>query len=152
MTHLTGVLYVRRGTVLRKLMHGAGHESDQRAGWIPSVTCQMDTSDMFFLVISTRNHMSSRCRRVWNDVSTENVLHMAGLGKACEIAVRDFEMNAIHNHKMKNTLLTLLRQKFEVYTDVRAASGAQKVIYDRLDGGCHVDISDMRRLVVCKSR
>ncbi len=44
-----GALYIRRGVQLEKLMHGAGHETNQRAG-------------------------------------TENVMEIAGLGKAAEIA------------------------------------------------------------------
>lgn len=54
-----GALYVRDGIVLEKLIHGADHEQNRRAG-------------------------------------TENVVEIAGLGKACEIAARD--MNAIGNH------------------------------------------------------
>ncbi|MDI7261340.1 MAG: cysteine desulfurase family protein [Thermodesulfobacteriota bacterium] len=46
-----GALYIREGTAIESLIHGAGHESGRRAG-------------------------------------TENVLLIAGLGKACEIAKR----------------------------------------------------------------
>ena len=47
-----GALYVRRGVQLEKLMHGANHERDLRAG-------------------------------------TENVIQVAGLGKACELIERN---------------------------------------------------------------
>jgi cysteine desulfurase NifS/selenium donor protein len=47
-----GVLFIRKGVSLEKLIHGADHEQNLRAG-------------------------------------TENVLEIAGLGKACEIALRD---------------------------------------------------------------
>lgn len=51
-----GALFIREGLILEKLIHGADHESDRRAG-------------------------------------TENVLLIAGFGKACEIAVRDLDKN-----------------------------------------------------------
>lgn len=51
-----GVLYKKRGVQLEKLIHGANHEMNMRAG-------------------------------------TENVLEIVGLGKACEIANRDFKKN-----------------------------------------------------------
>ena len=58
-----GALYIRSGMLPVKLMHGADHERNRRAG-------------------------------------TENVMEIAGLGKACEIAERDMEK--IHLH-MKTT-------------------------------------------------
>lgn len=51
-----GALFIRRGVTLQKLIHGANHEQNHRAG-------------------------------------TENVLEIVGLGKAAEIAKRDFEKN-----------------------------------------------------------
>ncbi len=51
-----GALYIKDGTELEKIMHGADHERNMRPG-------------------------------------TENVLEIAGLGKACEIARRDMENN-----------------------------------------------------------
>ena len=51
-----GALYIKDGTELEKMMHGADHERNMRPG-------------------------------------TENVLEIAGLGKACEIARRDLESN-----------------------------------------------------------
>jgi len=62
-----GALYVRKGVKLEKLIHGADHEMNRRAG-------------------------------------TENILEIAGLGKACEIAKRDLELNSIHVSSMRNTL------------------------------------------------
>ena len=51
-----GALYIKDGTELEKMMHGADHERNMRPG-------------------------------------TENVLEIAGLGKACEIGRRDLESN-----------------------------------------------------------
>jgi len=51
-----GALYIRKGTLIENLMHGAGQEKGIRPG-------------------------------------TENVIHTVGLGKACEIALRDFKQN-----------------------------------------------------------
>ena len=58
-----GVLYIRDGVKLSKILHGANHEHNLRPG-------------------------------------TENVLEIAGLGKAAEIAFRDLSLNA---EKMKQT-------------------------------------------------
>ena len=55
-----GALYVREGTSIESLIHGAGHESGRRAG-------------------------------------TENVLLIAGLGKACEIAKEYLKDDKIRN-------------------------------------------------------
>ncbi|MDP3432204.1 MAG: cysteine desulfurase family protein [Bacteroidota bacterium] len=54
-----GALYIRKGTRIENLMHGAGQEKGIRPG-------------------------------------TENVIHTVGLGKACEVALRDFKQNQ-HN-------------------------------------------------------
>lgn len=54
-----GALYIRAGILPVKLIHGADHERNRRAG-------------------------------------TENVMEIAGLGKACEIAERDLEKNYLH--------------------------------------------------------
>jgi cysteine desulfurase len=51
-----GALYIRKGTLIENLMHGAGQEKGIRPG-------------------------------------TENVMHIVGLGKACDIALRDFKQN-----------------------------------------------------------
>lgn len=62
-----GALYIREGVHLEKLIHGADHEQNLRAG-------------------------------------TENVPWIVGLGKACELAIRDMESNAAHSHKFCNLL------------------------------------------------
>jgi len=43
---------------------------------------------------------------------TENVVHMVGLGKACEIAKRDFDRNHQHMLSMRNRLLDGLKNNF----------------------------------------
>lgn len=62
-----GVLYVRPGVELQKLMHGANHERDRRAG-------------------------------------TENVIHMAGLGRACELIQHNLPEYARHMTAMRDRL------------------------------------------------
>ena len=62
-----GVLYVRPGVELEKLMHGANHEQDRRAG-------------------------------------TENVIHMAGLGKACELIEQNLPEYTRHMGAMRDRL------------------------------------------------
>jgi cysteine desulfurase NifS/selenium donor protein len=62
-----GVLYIRSGIFPGKMIHGADHERNRRAG-------------------------------------TENVLEIAGLGKACEIAGRDLEKNFAHMKTMRDML------------------------------------------------
>jgi cysteine desulfurase len=66
-----GALYVRRGVALEKMMLGADHERDRRAG-------------------------------------TENVLGIAGLGTAAEVALRDLGRNAAHMAKMRDRLQTAI--------------------------------------------
>ena len=62
-----GALYIRPGTRLEKLMHGANHEMDRRAG-------------------------------------TENVIHMAGLGKACELIEQNLHEYSRHMSAMRDRL------------------------------------------------
>jgi cysteine desulfurase len=69
-----GVLYVRRGLVLDRLMDGAAQEGGRRPG-------------------------------------TENVLEIAGLGKACEIARRDLMTNRAHMQRMRDRLERGLRER-----------------------------------------
>jgi cysteine desulfurase NifS/selenium donor protein len=69
-----GALYIRDGVTLEKLIHGADHEQNKRAG-------------------------------------TENVLEIAGLGKACEIALRDLDRNMEHMKKMRDLLHHYLMRK-----------------------------------------
>ncbi len=69
-----GVLFVRRGVQLEKLIHGAGHEKNRRAG-------------------------------------TENILEIAGLGQACEVAQRDLEKNVNHMRVLRERLRLGLQQR-----------------------------------------
>ena len=62
-----GALYIRPGVRLEKLMHGANHEQDRRAG-------------------------------------TENVIEMAGLGKACELIEQNLSQYADRMAKMRDLL------------------------------------------------
>jgi cysteine desulfurase len=66
-----GALFIRRGVQLQKLIHGANHEHNLRAG-------------------------------------TENVLEIAGLGKAAEIARRDLQHNAQYMQSMRDLLYEML--------------------------------------------
>ncbi len=69
-----GVLYVRRGVQLEKLMHGANHERDWRAG-------------------------------------TENVIHIVGLGAACQLIERNLESYQLNMAAMRERLELGLRAK-----------------------------------------
>jgi len=71
-----GVLYIKDGIELEKLMHGADHEMNYRAG-------------------------------------TENVILMAGLGKACEIANRYLWTNSAHLKQMRDRLQELIMNNVE---------------------------------------
>ena len=62
-----GALYIRPGVELAKLMHGASHEQNRRAG-------------------------------------TENVIEMAGLGKACELIEHNLANYADHMRAMRDRL------------------------------------------------
>ena len=62
-----GALYIRPGIRLEKLMHGANHEQDRRAG-------------------------------------TENVIEMAGLGKACELIEENLAEYARYMARMRDRL------------------------------------------------
>ena len=81
-----GALYVRPGVRLEKLMHGANHESNRRAG-------------------------------------TENVIEMAGLGRACELIERNLPGYARHMGEMRDRLEMVLR---ESGADVRVNGHPEK--------------------------
>jgi cysteine desulfurase NifS/selenium donor protein len=66
-----GALYIREGVKVAKLIHGADHEQNLRAG-------------------------------------TENIMSIAGLGKACEVAGRDLEKNREHMQAMRDMLFEQL--------------------------------------------
>ena len=80
-----GALYIRKGTLIDNLMHGAGQEKGIRPG-------------------------------------TENVIHIAGLGKACEIAMRDFKQNQqnmmISRDRLLDGLVSRLGNKIHVNTNL----------------------------------
>ncbi|MBW8334753.1 MAG: cysteine desulfurase [Prolixibacteraceae bacterium] len=63
-----GALYIRKGTQIENLMHGAGQEKGIRPG-------------------------------------TENVIQIVGLGKACEVALRDFKQNRHNMQASRDRLL-----------------------------------------------
>lgn len=63
-----GALYIRKGTPIENLIHGAGQEKGIRPG-------------------------------------TENVIHIVGLGKACELALRDFIQNQQNMQVSRDRLL-----------------------------------------------
>jgi cysteine desulfurase len=62
-----GALFIRDGVKIEKLIHGADHEHNLRAG-------------------------------------TENVALIAGLGKACELALRNMDENMAHSKKLRDLL------------------------------------------------
>ena len=68
-----GALYIRSGLTIEKLIHGADHEQNRRAG-------------------------------------TENVPQITGLGKACEIAKRDLEINSQAMQMTRDALFDSIRQ------------------------------------------
>jgi len=67
-----GALYIKQGTIIENLFHGASQEKAIRPG-------------------------------------TENVIHIVGLGKACEIAQRDFDKNSQNMLLMRDSLLNGLK-------------------------------------------
>lgn len=69
-----GALYVKKGTKIENLMHGAGQEKGLRPG-------------------------------------TENVPYIVALGKACEIAKRDFDKNVRNMFSTKERLFNGLKDK-----------------------------------------
>ncbi|MCK5822751.1 MAG: selenide, water dikinase SelD [Bacteroidales bacterium] len=71
-----GALFIKQGVKLEKLIHGANHEQNLRAG-------------------------------------TENVLEVVGIGKAAEIAKRDFENNFSHMETLREKLFEGLKENLE---------------------------------------
>ncbi|MCF8335770.1 MAG: selenide, water dikinase SelD [Bacteroidales bacterium] len=69
-----GALYIREGVHLEKLIHGADHERNLRAG-------------------------------------TENVIEIAGLGKACEVAKRDLAQNSKTMQETRDLMHQKLKEK-----------------------------------------
>ena len=71
-----GALYINDGIELEKLIHGANHENNRRAG-------------------------------------TENIMEIAGLGKACEIAYNTLDKNVNHLKEMRDRLESGLIRNFK---------------------------------------
>ena len=71
-----GVLYVRKGTKMKPMIHGGGQERNRRAG-------------------------------------TENVTGLVGMGKACEIAMRDMDAESERLLRLRERLHKGLTQKIE---------------------------------------
>lgn len=80
-----GALYIRKGTRIENLIHGANQENGIRPG-------------------------------------TENVIHIIGLGKACEVALRDFKQNQqnmkVSRDMLLNGLILQLGDKVHVNVDL----------------------------------
>jgi cysteine desulfurase len=80
-----GALYIRKGTPIENLMHGAGQEKGIRPG-------------------------------------TENVIHIVGLGKACEVALRDFKQNQqymmVSRDRMLDGLVSRLGNKVHINSNL----------------------------------
>jgi cysteine desulfurase len=70
-----GALFIKDGVKLEKLIHGADHEHNLRAG-------------------------------------TENVALIVGLGKACELAIRDMDENISHSRKLRDLLYQNISAEF----------------------------------------
>lgn len=66
-----GVLYIRQGVEIEKIIHGADHEQNRRPG-------------------------------------TENVLEIAGLGKACELARESLQTGTGHLKRMRDLLESMI--------------------------------------------
>lgn len=82
-----GALYIRKGTLIDNLMHGAGQEKGIRPG-------------------------------------TENVMHIVGLGKACEIALRDFKKNQQKMEFSRDRLLYGLISRLDDNVHVNGIPGS----------------------------
>lgn len=80
-----GALYIRKGTKIENLMHGAGQEKSIRPG-------------------------------------TENVIHTVGLGKACEVALRDLKQNhqnmKVSRDRLLHGLISQLGNRVHVNGDL----------------------------------
>ena len=93
-----GALYFRQGVELEKLIHGAGHENNRRAG-------------------------------------TENILEIAGLGAACELAVNGMAKNMVHMRQMRDKLHDGLVQKLEGIAGIRLNGSRESRLPNTLSVG-----------------
>ena len=110
-----GALYVRKGTPLRSLVHGGGHERGIRSG-------------------------------------TENVPGIVGLGKASEIAMRDFDRNVAHMTRLRDRLMDgLLKIEHSRLNGPRGALRSPNnvnVSYSFVEGESMVLLLDMQGIEV----
>ena len=93
-----GALYIRQGIELEKLIHGAGHEQNRRAG-------------------------------------TENILEIAGLGAACELATNGMEKNMAHLRHMRDRLHEGLIKALEGITGIRLNGSRESRLPNTLSVG-----------------
>ncbi len=88
-----GALFIKRGIKLSKIIHGANHEKNLRAG-------------------------------------TENVLEIVGLGKAAEIAKRDFDKNYRHLKALRDLLYENIKKNL---TNIKLNGHPQKRLPNTLN-------------------
>ncbi len=110
-----GALYVRKGTALRSLVYGGGHERGIRSG-------------------------------------TENVPGIMGLGKACELAMRDFDRNVAHMTRLRDKLMDgLLKIEHSRLNGPRGALRSPNnvnISYSFIEGESMVLLLDMQGIEV----
>ena len=109
-----GVLYLRKGTPMRSLVYGGGHERGIRSG-------------------------------------TENVPGIVGMGKACEIAMRDFDSNVTHMTRLRDKLIDgLLKIDHSRLNGSRALRSPNNVniSYSFVEGESMVLLLDMKGIEV----
>lgn len=109
-----GVLYLRKGTPVRSLVYGGGHERGIRSG-------------------------------------TENVPGIVGVGKACEIAARDFEKNVAHMTRLRDRLMDgLLKIEHSRLNGSRTKRSPNNVniSYSFVEGESMVLLLDMKGIEV----
>lgn len=110
-----GALYVRKGTQVRPLVYGGGHERNIRSG-------------------------------------TENVPGIVGMGKACEIAMRDFDRNVAHMTRLRDKLMDgLLKIEHSRLNGPRGALRSPNnvnVSYSFVEGESMVLLLDMQGIEV----
>ncbi|HUL62676.1 MAG TPA: cysteine desulfurase NifS [Methanocella sp.] len=111
----TGALYVRKGTVVRSLVYGGGHERNVRSG-------------------------------------TENAPGIVGLGKACEIVMRDFDRNVAHmarlRDKLTDGLLKIEHSRLNGPRGERRSPNNVNVSYSFVEGESMVLLLDMQGIEV----
>jgi cysteine desulfurase len=110
-----GALYVRKGTPVRSLVYGGGHEHGIRSG-------------------------------------TENAPGIVGLGKACELATRDFDRNVAHMTRLRDRLMDgLLKIESSRLNGPRGAIRSPNnvnISYNFVEGESMVLLLDMQGIEV----